>query len=354
MSLCKFSSIHILLPLSVKKNPSFFCKSLVTFDLKKFSSSFTGTARIQVDLDFTSPIIQTSTSTYSTCSSSSARSTDAPSSTTISTTSMPFQRTRQLAQKCLQETSRIVRSASSSSMNILSNFKLNRSSRSRNSSICSTTMNDSIDSETANTHNTARLNKFLKKPADNNNNKMFSDLDNTSDQTKPVVLKKAYSNQTATSRIVKKQPQLACSQTNASSYRTLLKKLNSETATANLPSENRSSKFTILQNRPRKLPQQSSASESPHRGGFFTQPFSPILADQSSLLNEIIDSGIDVGIGLVNSSNSSDHYDSQTDGVAKITSDGGFTYMRKTLLQQRSATLATGEESNDEFLITKL
>ncbi len=129
MSLCKFSSIHILLPLSVKKNPSFFCKSLVTFDLKKFSSSFTGTARIQVDLDFTSPIIQTSTSTYSTCSSSSARSTDAPSTTTISTTSMPFQRTRQLAQKCLQETSRIVRSASSSSMNILSNFKLNRSSR---------------------------------------------------------------------------------------------------------------------------------------------------------------------------------------------------------------------------------
>jgi len=224
-------------------------------------------------------------------------------------------------------------------------------------------MNDSIDSETANTHNTARLNKFLKKSADNNNNnKMFSDLGNTSDQTKSVVLKKAYSTQTATSRMlhnqpVKKQPQLACSQANATSYRTLLKKLNSETVAANLPSENRSSKFTILQNRPRKLQQQSPASESPHRGGFFTQPFSPILANQSnqsSLLNEIIDSGIDVGVGLVNSPNSSDYYDSQTAGVAKITSDGGFTYMRKTLLQQRSATLATGEESNDEFLITKL
>lgn len=121
-----------------------------------------GTARIQVDnnLDFTSPIIEASSSTYSTYSSSSTTSSSSADSSKAATSGFTFHRTRQLAQKCLQETSRIVRSASSSSMNIITNLKLNRSSRSRNSSMCST-MNDSIDLTDCN--NKSRLNKLLNK-----------------------------------------------------------------------------------------------------------------------------------------------------------------------------------------------
>lgn len=113
----------------------------------KSSSSPNGTARIQVDLnlDLTSPIIPTSSSSYSTYSSSSSASTSTNSSGTMQTASSgsTLHKTRQLAHKCIQQTSRIVRSASSSSMNLIS--KLNRSSRSRNSSICSANLNNTID-----------------------------------------------------------------------------------------------------------------------------------------------------------------------------------------------------------------
>ena len=101
------------------------------------SSSPNGTARIQVEHDLTSPIIPASTSSYSTYSSSLSSAASTNSSSTSSSHSS-FNKPRNLAHKCLQQTSRIVRSASSSSMNLLSNLKLNRSSRSRNSSICST------------------------------------------------------------------------------------------------------------------------------------------------------------------------------------------------------------------------
>lgn len=113
----------------------------------KSSSSPNGTARIQVDLnlDLTSPIIPTSSSSYSTYSSSSSASTSTSCSGTTQTASSgsTLHKTRQLAHKCIQQTSRIVRSASSSSMNLIS--KLNRSSRSRNSSICSANLNNTID-----------------------------------------------------------------------------------------------------------------------------------------------------------------------------------------------------------------
>ena len=115
-----------------------------TIHRQKSSSSPNGTARIQVDLnlDLTSPIIPTSSSSFSTCSSSSATSSG---NSTHNSSVFTFNRTRQLAQRCIQQTSRIVRSASSSSMNLISNLKLNRSGRSRNSSMCSATMNETAD-----------------------------------------------------------------------------------------------------------------------------------------------------------------------------------------------------------------
>ena len=117
---------------------------------QKSSSSPNGTARIKCELNVTTPNIKTSTSTYSASPSSSSST----SSTNIQSSFM----FNKIAHKCIQQTSRIVRSASSSSMNILSNLGMGRSSRSRNSSMCST-LNDSDISECKK----SKRNKFLNK-----------------------------------------------------------------------------------------------------------------------------------------------------------------------------------------------
>ncbi len=183
------------------------------------------------------------------------------------------------------------------------------------------------------------------------NDKLFADISNDLDKNKeknPNTCKsKIHSNQSF------HQPQLISNQTKSYNHRTLLKKLSSDSRATNSALEATDSKFSIFQNRLRN-------HHSPNKGNIFIQPFSPILSDDSSLLNEIIDSGIDVGIGSVNSPcNSSSQYTGpQSTSVAKIISDGGFTFMKeyekRKKYQHKSATLASAEESSDEFYITKL
>ena len=124
------------------------------------SSSPNGTARI----------IPASASSYSTYSSSLSSAASTNSSSTNSSSHSSFNKPRMLAHKCLQQTSRIVRSASSSSMNLLSNLKLNRSSRSRNSSICST-----FDS-TPDTDFKSKPKAFLNDSMSSGKNNQFSKL----------------------------------------------------------------------------------------------------------------------------------------------------------------------------------
>lgn len=342
----------------------------------KSNSSPNGTARIQVDinLDLTSPIIPTSSSSYSTYSSSSTASSSSANSTNSS--AFAFNKTRQLAQKCIQQTSRIVRSASSSSMNIISNLKLNRSSRSRNSSICST-LNDSADLSDL---RKSKHSKYL-------NNSLVSDVSKTiSDQIlvnkENLNLSKKKSNITKTSSLnnkksdtsisqmvasdSKKQPlmmnpptlqsNVVYSQSSSTHRQNMFKKLNNKSMTSSSDSStldtsltnrtshndfNFSSKFTILQNKPKnekpknekQKKSNSTNSETQnsmldkktnHDKSFFCEPFSPILSNQSSLLNEIIDSGIDVGIGLPLSPNNSSSSTYSDDRIAKVISDGGY------------------------------
>lgn len=126
-----------------------FSSRINNLDHQKSSSSPNGTARIKCDLDVTSLNNQISTPTYS-ASPSSASST---SSTHVQSSF------NKIAHKCMQQTSRIVRSASSSSMNILTNLGMGRSARSRNSSMCST-LNDSTE---MNECKKSKKNKFLNK-----------------------------------------------------------------------------------------------------------------------------------------------------------------------------------------------
>ncbi len=90
-------------------------------------------------------------------------------------------------------------------------------------------------------------------------------------------------------------------------------------------------RFSALQNKPIKKERFKSVQpiisiQSEEFPSHIEPLFSPVQANQSSLLNEIIDSGIDVGIGLAvspNYSGSSSYSEGQR--VAKVMSDGGYS-----------------------------
>lgn len=357
----------------------------------KSSSSPNGTARIQVDLnlDLTSPIIPTSTSSYSTYSSSSSASTSTSSSgiTHTASSGSTLNKTRQLAHKCIQQTSRIVRSASSSSMNLIS--KLNRSSRSRNSSICSANLNNTIDvSDSKNT--VINIKQSLDKLnssqtiSKNDNHKSKVLADSTNSPSKALKLAKTASMSTDKSMLFKTSssqqsprmihpPALRSNSsqqpvnyhtrnsmlskfhnTNVSNLENSNSKDTTDISLANQQPVSKSSgyRFSVLQNKPIKKERFKSLQpivsiQSNRETLNQTEPlFSPVhqqhhqqqannQSNQSSLLNEIIDSGIDVGIGLAVSPNNSSissfsegpqqhQYQQQQPNVAKVMSDGGY------------------------------
>lgn len=348
----------------------------------KSSSSPNGTARIQVDLnlDLTSPIIPTSSSSYSTYSSSSSASTSTNSSGTTQTVSSgsTLHKTRQLAHKCIQQTSKIVRSASSSSMNLIS--KLNRSSRSRNSSICSANLNNTIDvSDSKNT--VVNIQKSLDKfnssesisKTDSHKSKVLTDSTNSPSKSFKLAKNTSLSteNKQHSPRMINPpsvRSSLSQQPANFPTRHSMLSKFHNtnvnnlencdskgmaDISMANQQPVSKSSvyRFSVLQNKPIKKERFKSLQpivsvQSNRETLNQTEPlFSPVQqkhqrknannqSNQSSLLNEIIDSGIDVGIGLAVSPNNSG-VSSYSEGkqqpqqqpplVAKVMSDGGYS-----------------------------
>lgn len=403
---------------------------------QKSSSSPNGTARIQVDLnlDMSSPIIPTPSSSYSTCSSASTSSSD---NSAHNSSVFTFNRTRQLAQKCIQQTSRIVRSASSSSMNLITNLKLNRSSRSRNSSMCST-MNETADmsdcKKSKKTLNKSYTGDVLKKTnsvfsiensslsndvildsSKKHNLPKASSMNNkktrsASDKTDKSIAKLLTSQQSSSKNLKKpqmiKSSAIKSSNSQSNNRKSILSKFNNNTSTNNTDTSclhtsipntkplltNSHSKFTILQNKPKNercksiqsyptvsldlltLENQKNVNPSLHKSSIniFSEPFSPILSNQSSLLNEIIDSGIDMGIGpAVSPNNSTSPGNIYSDGrVAKVLSDGGYSnFMNNFSIKDitysdnvpnnnstktKKQSIQSTKSVNDEFLITKL
>ena len=113
------------------------------------------------------------------------------------------------------------------------------------------------------------------------------------------------------------------------------------------------------------LPLKSFGSDSTNfqnDNKFLYAQVSPILSNNSI---DIIDSGIDVGIGLPTSPfNASIKVNTDYSNVAKIISDGGYSsflddYSQKDVIldsisEKSSTRIKARENSNKEFIITKL
>lgn len=129
-----------------------------------------------------------------------------------------------------------------------------------------------------------------------------------------------------------------------------------------------SSKYNIIQKKStidQILPVQSYGLVSTYQNenSNLNRQFSPISSKNSNVLIDMIDSGIDVGIGLPSSPLSSEIKNTDSNTVAKIISDGGYSSFlydqsqkdeiysnsKKNLTQNKEC-----ESSNKEYIITKL